>query len=276
MGTTADAVKKRLTGLGQGTWYMGDSPDRRAEEIRALRTGIDLGLTVIDTAEMYGGGRSEELVGEAVAGRRDEVFLIDKVLPSNASRAGTRKSCERSLQRLGTDRIDLYLLHWMGGYPLHETVAAMEDLMADGKILSWGVSNLDVEDMEELFAEGGSACTANEVLYNLSRRGIEFDLMPWCRKRNIPVIAYSPVEQGRILGDATLSAVAKRHGATPAQIALAWVLRMPDVIAIPKTANEAHVRDNVKARDIRLSREDLAELDRVFPPPKRKMPLEML
>lgn len=273
---TSASIRERLTGLGQGTWYMGDSPDTREEEIQALRTGIDLGLTVIDTAEMYGDGRSEELVGEAIAGRREEVFLIDKVLPSHASERGIKLACEQSLKRLGTEIIDLYLLHWRGRFPFEETLAGMAALIDEGKINAWGVSNLDVEDMEELAEAGGSACAANEVLYNLSRRGVEFDLLPWCRERNMPIIAYSPVEQGRILGDPAIRAIADLHGVTPAQVALAWIIRAPGVIAIPKASREEHVRENVRALDIKLTKDDLEELNRAFPPPKRKMELEML
>lgn len=277
MSKDAAAMKKSLSGLGQGTWYMGDSLHKRAEEIRALRVGVDLGLTVIDTAEMYGDGRSEELVGEAIAGIRDKVFLISKVLPSNASRQGAKAACERSLKRLDTDVIDLYLLHWQGRYPFAETVAAMTELVAEGKILSWGVSNMDVMEMEEIVSvPNGAECLANEILYNLSRRGVEYDLLPWSEQRGMPVIAYSPVEQGRILNDWALADVAARHGATPAQIALAWVMRKPGILAIPKAGSEAHVRENADALTIRLTSEDLAELDKAFPPPSHKMPLEML
>jgi len=263
--------------LGQGTWCMGDDRSNRPEEIRALRVGLDLGMTLVDTAEMYGDGASEELVGEAIAGRRDEVFLVSKVLPGNASRAGTFAACERSLRRLRTDRIDLYLLHWRGGVPLAETLAGLEALAREGKIRYWGVSNFDLSDMEELSRlPGGGRAATNQVLFNLSRRGIEFDLLPWCRKRGVPVMAYSPVEQGRILGHRALEAVAARHGATPAQVALAWLLRQDGIIAIPKAAQAEHVRENAAALDLALSGAGLAELDRAFPPPARKRPLEML
>jgi diketogulonate reductase-like aldo/keto reductase len=266
-----------LPSLGQGTWYMGEQPKRAAEEAIALRLGIDLGMTLIDTAEMYGSGGAEEVVADAIAGRRNEVFLISKVLPENASRQGTIAACERSLKRLGTDRIDLYLLHWRGSPPLADTLAAFETLMQDGRILHWGVSNFDTDDMEELFdLPSGDTCTCNQVLYNLTRRGIEFDLMPLCRNRGIPVMAYSPIEQGRMLNHAALKAVGARHGATPAQVALAWLIRQDGVIAIPKAASEKHVRENRAAANIVLTADDLADLEKAFPPPKRKRSLEML
>jgi len=263
--------------LGQGTWCMGDDRGRRSDEIRALQLGIDLGMTLIDTAEMYGNGASENLVGEAIAGRRDAVFLVSKVLPSNATTAGTIAACERSLSQLGTDRIDLYLLHWRGGVPLAATLAGFKTLVRDGKIRHWGVSNFDLDDMEELdsLAGGGEAQT-NQVLFNLSRRAIEFDLVPWCRERNLPIMAYSPIEQGRLLGRPELRAVAARHDATPAQVALSWLLRQDGIIAIPKAATEAHVRQNHGAVGLDLTDQDLADLDRAFPPPARKRPLEML
>lgn len=263
--------------LGQGTWHMAEHRDRHAIEVGALRVGIDLRLRVIDTAEMYADGGAEELVGEAMAGRREEVFLVSKVLPNNATRQGTLDACARSLRRLGTERLDLYLLHWRGRVPLAETVVAFELLLLAGKISYWGVSNFDVADMEELFGlPGGSRVAANQVLYNLTRRGIEFDLLPWCRERGIPVMAYSPIEQGRLLDDPTLRAVASRHGATPAQAALAWVIRNDGVVAVPKAATPAHVRENRAALEVRLTADDLEALDRAFPPPRRKQPLEML
>ncbi len=263
--------------LGQGTWYMGEDPRRRKAEADALRRGIDLGLTLIDTAEMYGNGGAEQLVGEAVAGRRDEVFLVSKVLPQNATLRGTITACERSLRRLGTDRIDLYLLHWRGGPALEETLAAFDQLLMAGKIRDWGVSNFDVSDMDELMRlpNGGRVAT-NQVLYNLTRRGIEYDLLPWCRDSGVSVMAYSPIEQGRLLKNETLVQIAARHGATPAQIALAWVLRETNVIAIPKAASIAHVEENRNALDVRLTSEDLTELDAAFPPPDGPQALEML
>lgn len=263
--------------LGQGTWGMGETPGERLCEIDALQAGLDLGMNLIDTAEMYGDGAAEEVVGRALAGRRDNSFLVSKVYPHNASRAGVIAACERSLRRLGTDRIDLYLLHWRGKVALAETVAAFAELMRAGKIRHWGVSNFDVADMGELqAAPGGAAVSTNQVLYNLSRRGIEYDLLPWCAQRAIPVMAYSPLEQKRLLDDAGLTAIAVRHAATPAQIALAWVLRQQGVIAIPKAASAAHVRQNHLSLQIQLDAGDIAVLDRAFRPPLRKMPLEML
>ncbi|MGE3144455.1 MAG: aldo/keto reductase [Parvibaculaceae bacterium] len=263
--------------LGQGTWFMGDQPRRAAEEAVALRLGLDLGMTLIDTAEMYADGGAEEVVADAIAGRREQVFLVSKVLPQNASRKGTVAACERSLKRLGTDCLDLYLLHWRGGVPLRETVDALETLKQDGKIRHWGVSNFDTADMDELFAlPGGRNCAANQVLYNLTRRGIAFDLLPWCRDRQIPIMAYSPIEQGRLLGSAALKSVAARHKATPAQIALAWLIRQDGVIAIPKAVNPQHIRENRASADLVLSDDDLAALDKAFPPPTRKQALEML
>lgn len=263
--------------LGQGTWFMGEDDRQRANEAAALRLGLDLGMTLIDTAEMYADGGAEEVVADAIAGRRDEVFLVSKVLPQNASRRGTIAACERSLRRLRTDRIDLYLLHWRGSRPFAETVEAFEALVRDGKIRHWGVSNLDLADMQE-FVEvpGGDAVQANQVLYNLTRRGIEFDLQPWCRRRGMPIMAYSPIEQGRMLGHAGLRRVAERRGATPAQVALAWLLRQEGIIAIPKASATAHIRENRGALDLRLDELDLADLDRAFPPPRGPQPLEML
>ena len=263
--------------LGQGTWCMGDDRSRRSEELRALQVGLDLGMTLIDTAEMYGDGASEDLVGEAIIGRRDEVFLVSKVLPSNAGTADTIAACERSLRWLHTDRIDLYLLHWRSGTPLAETLAGFETLVRAGKIRHWGVSNFDLADMEELLGlPGGANVQTNQVLYNLSRRGIEFDLLPWSRERAIPVMAYSPIEQGRLLNHPELRAIAVRHGATPAQVALAWLLRQEGVIVIPKAATPAHVQENRAALDLDLSEQDLAEIERAFPAPVRRQPLEML
>jgi diketogulonate reductase-like aldo/keto reductase len=276
--TIALPLGERIPALGLGTWFMAEDPARRQTERAALELGLDLGLTLIDTAEMYADGRAEELVGEAIGGRRDEVFLVSKVMPTNASRAGTIAACEGSLRRLRTDRIDLYLLHWRSSFPLEETVLAFQELARAGKIRRWGVSNLDVPDLEELSGlPGGSHVQTDQVLYNLSRRGIELDLLPWCRARGIPVMAYSPFEQGRLLRDApALARVAERHGATPAQIALAWILRLDGVNAIPKAGTPAHVEENRAALDLRLTREDLAELDAAFPPPEEAQPLEML
>jgi len=263
--------------LGQGTWKMGEDARRRTDEVNALKLGLDLGMTLIDTAEMYASGGAEEVVAEAIAGRRDELFLVSKVLPSNASRSGVPAACEKSLRRMRTDRIDLYLLHWPGSVPLAETVEAFEALKKAGKIRHWGVSNFDTDEMEELtgLRSGGNVQT-NQVLYNLSRRGPEFDLAPWSRQRGIPLMAYSPVEQGALARNARLDAVAARHNATPAQIALAWVMHQEGVIAIPKASSQEHVRQNFAALDIKLTGEDLADLDRAFPPLSRKRGLEMI
>ena len=268
---------EQVVALGQGTWYMGESARARPQEVTALRLGIDLGMTLIDTAEMYGSGGAEEVVGEAVAGRRDHIFIVSKVLPNNASRRGTIAACERSLGRMKTDRIDLYLLHWRDSHPLRETVEAFEELKRAQKIRHWGVSNFDTDDMEELVAlPGGKAVAANQVLYNLTRRGIEYELLPYCGQHKIPVMAYSPIEQGRMLGNATLKEIAARHKATPAQIALAFLLQQKGVIVIPKASSEQHVRENAAASGVALSADDLTALDRGFPPPKRPKTLEML
>ncbi len=262
--------------LGQGTWKMGESSGRWPEEVRALQLGLDLGVTLIDTAEMYANGLAEEITGEAVRGRRDGVFIVSKVLPSNASKAGTIAACERSLKRLGTDRIDLYLLHWPSHHPLAGTVEAFEQLRAAGKIGQWGVSNFDVDEMEELLEVGGAAVAANQVLYNLTRRGPEYDLFPWQAARNIPTMAYSPVEQGRLARSRELQQVADAHGVTPAQIAIAFTLVRDDVISIPKATEPEHVRQNAAAADIALTPADLETLNSAFPPPKRKSGLEMI
>ncbi len=268
---------ERVPAFGLGTWNMGDSRAARAEELAALRFGLDNGLKLIDTAEMYGDGRSEQLVGEAIAGRRDEVFLVTKVLPENASRRGTATACERSLKRLGTDRIDLYLLHWRGGVPFAETLEALVRLREAGKIRHYGVSNLDLADMREWCAlPGGKHTATNQLLYNLSRRGIEYDLLPWQRERRIPVMAYSPLEQARLLGQRGLVDFARRHGMTPAQAALAWLLAKDDVIVIPKSGKRQRVAENLGALDFTLDAAQLAELDRLFPSPARARPLEML
>jgi diketogulonate reductase-like aldo/keto reductase len=266
-----------LPALGQGTWNMGDKRESRREEISTLQLGLDLGLKLIDTAEMYGEGNAEELIGEAIAGRRDQAFLVSKVYPHNASRKGTIAACERSLKRLRTDRLDLYLLHWRGSIPFGETIEAFESLRKAGKIRSYGVSNLDLDDMRDwLSTEGGESVATNQLLYNLTRRGIEWDLLPWMREHRIPVMAYSPIEQARLARDPKLTDFAKRHGMTPAQAALAWLLAKDDVIAIPKTGHRERVRENFGALEHRLPAEQLAELDRLFPPPKKAAPLEML
>ena len=266
-----------IPALGQGTWQMAENPARRAEEIKALRAGLDLGMTLIDTAEMYGDGAAEELVAEAIMGRRSEVFLVSKVLPQNATRHGTVKACERSLKRLRTDRIDLYLLHWRGGVPLTETIEGFEALVRAGSIRHWGVSNFDTDDMEELVAlPDGKKLAANQVLYNLTRRGIEHDLIPWSQKVRLPLMAYSPIEQGDLLRHPALRKIAASLGATPAQVALAWVLAQPGICAIPKAGRPEHVTDNHRALKVHLKPPDMAALDAAFPPPQKKVPLEML
>ena len=263
--------------LGQGTWRMGENPALRNQEIASLRAGLDRGLRVVDTAEMYGDGRTEALVGEAIAGRRDEVFLVSKVYPHNASRKSMRKACTDSLRRLKTDRIDLYLLHWAGNVPVEETLEAFARLQRDGQIRSWGVSNLDTSEMDEVWARpGGREVQTDQVLYNLTRRGAEWDLLPWLRERGIPLMAYSPIEQGRLLRHRALVDLAKRRGMTPAQVALAWLLSKDDVIAIPKTASLARLEENAAALAHPLDAAALEELDRLFAPPRGPAPLEMI
>ena len=268
---------EQVPALGMGTWMIGEKRSARAEEIATLQRGIDLGMTLIDTAEMYGEGASEQLVGEAIRGRRERVFLVSKVYPHHASRTGTAAACERSLKRLGVDCLDLYLLHWRDGVPLSETVEAFERLQAQGKIRHWGVSNLDSADMKELVEQpGGERVAVNQVLYNLSRRGVEWDLLPWCSGRRIPLMAYSPIEQARLLRHPGLRALAARHGATPAQLGLAWLLRGEQLIVIPKASTRAHLDENYAALECPLDDATLAELDRLFPAPRRATPLEML
>ncbi|WP_347091598.1 aldo/keto reductase [Sphingomonas parapaucimobilis] len=262
--------------LGQGTWMMAEDPARRSDEIAALSEGLSLGLTLIDTAEMYADGESERLVGEAIASMRDEVFLVSKAYPQNASRDRLPRACEASLERLGTDRLDLYLLHWRGRVPLAETVEAMERLVAAGKILRWGVSNLDTGDMDELVASGGTACQTDQILYNLTRRGPEYDLIPWTARHHMPVMAYSPVEQGCLVAHPGLAAMAAEHAVSPAQLALAWLLARPGILPIPKAGSVAHVRDNRAALDLKLSEAELRRLDDLFPPPRGPEPLAML
>jgi diketogulonate reductase-like aldo/keto reductase len=271
------ATGETVPQLGLGTWHMGENRAQRGAEADALRLGLDLGMTLIDTAEMYGEGGAEEVVAEAVKGRRDEAFIVSKVYPHNASKSGAIAACERSLKRLKTDRIDLYLLHWRGSHPLAETVAAFERLKADGKIGAWGVSNFDTADMAELAGiASGRNCVANQVLYHLGSRGIEWDLLDDCAERKVAVMAYSPLGQGRILRDKSLAKVAARHGVSVAAVALAWTMRHPHVIAIPKASRPEHVRDNLAAADLALTSADLADLDASFPPPKRAAPLGML
>jgi diketogulonate reductase-like aldo/keto reductase len=268
---------EKIAALGQGTWHFAEKPRSRPDEISSIKIGVDLGMTVIDTAEMYSDGAAEVLVGEAIAGRRSEVFLVDKVLPHHATRQGTVRACEASLGRLGVDYIDLYLLHWRGRIPLVETLEGFADLKRDGLIRHWGVSNFDIDDMIELSGiPGGDEVSTNQILYNLTRRGPEYALLPWLAQHGIPAMAYSPIEQGRLLDHPTLRPIAQRHNATPAQIALAWVLRHDSVNAIPRAGTPSHVRQNAAARDIELTRDDLHALDRAFPPPTQPRPLEVL
>ena len=263
--------------LGMGTWMIGEDAATRAEEIACLQHGIDLGMALIDTAEMYGEGASEKLVGEAIRGRRERVFLVSKVYPHNAGRKAAQAACERSLRRLGIECLDLYLLHWRGSVPFAETIEAFETLKAQGKIRHWGVSNLDTEDLQEwVDTPGGAAVAVDQVLYNLTRRGIEWDLLPWCQTRRIPVMAYSPIEQARLLRHSGLCELAGRLGMTPAQVALAWLLQRDAVIAIPKTSTRQHLEENFAALRFSLEADVVAELDRLFPPPRRATPLAML
>ena len=263
--------------LGLGTWYMGERPDRRPTELAALRTGIENGLTLIDTAEMYGDGAAEELVSEAIAGQRDSIYLVSKVVPSHATRRGTVEACQASLRRLGTDYLDMYLLHWRGRVPLAETVAGFEELVQAGLIRSWGVSNFDTDDLDQLASvPGGARAQTDQVLYNLARRGPEYDLLPRCRQAGIPLMAYSPVDHGRLLEHPTLRDMAGAKEVTPAQLALAWVLRLPEVFAIVKASTPARVAENRAAIEISFSTNELKELDQIFPPPSSKEPLEML
>jgi diketogulonate reductase-like aldo/keto reductase len=264
--------------LGQGTWHMGERPAEAKREADALRLGIDLGMTLIDTAEMYAEGRSEEVVARAIAGQRERVFLVSKVYPHNASRAGVQAACARSLRRLGTDVIDLYLLHWPGSHPIAETIAGFQALQQAGHIRHWGVSNFDAAGMQSVAAApGGAACATDQVLYNPEARGIEFDLLPWCARQSMPVMAYSPVGQaGRLLRSRALIDVGRRHDATPAQVAIAWAMRDGRVIAIPKAADPGHVRQNAAAGDLTLTAEDLETINATFKPPTRRQPLGML
>ncbi len=263
--------------LGMGTWQMGENAKNRQSEINALRHGIDIGLSLIDTAEMYGEGGAEEVISQAIASRRASVFLVSKVYPHNASKQGTIAACDRSLKRLKTDYLDLYLLHWRGSIPLAETLEAFQSLQQAGKIRSYGVSNFDVEDMKEVSQlKGGNAVATNQVLYNLMRRGVEWNLLPWCREHRIPIMAYSPIEQGRLLNNRTLNTLARERGVTAAQIALAWVLHQENVIAIPKSSRIEHIEQNYAALNLELSADELAALDTAFPPPTKPVSLQML
>lgn len=268
--------------LGQGTWYMGENSRMKDQEVKALQLGIELGMTLIDTAEMYGNGGAERVVGEAIKGQRDKVFLVSKVYPHNAGRNKIAEACENSLKRLNTDHLDLYLLHWRGRIPLAETIEGMEKLKKEGKILRWGVSNFDTDDMEELLAaSNGTNCMTNQVLYHLGSRGIEFDLLPWQQQHQMPIMAYSPIAQGgslrrQLLSDSTIREIAEKHNVKPMQIVLAWCIRSNQVIAIPKAVQKEHVLENAAAAYIELSHEDLAKLDKAFPAPTRKVPLDII
>lgn len=263
--------------LGMGTWQMGENAKNRQTEIDALRHGLDLGLSLIDTAEMYGEGGAEQVIAEAILNRRSGVFLVSKVYPHNASKHGAIAACKRSLKRLKTDYLDLYLLHWRGSVPLAETLEAFQTLQQSGKICSYGVSNFDVEDMKEAsHLKGGNGIATNQVLYNLMRRGIEWDLLPWCRTRSIPIMAYSPIEQGRLLNNQTLKMIAQQRGVATAQVALAWLLRQDNVVVIPKSSRIEHLEQNLAALNLKLSTEELAALDTAFPTPTKPVPLEML
>lgn len=274
MNTVVFADGTAVPAIGQGTWRMGEDSFQRRREIAALREGIERGLTLIDTAEMYAEGGSEAVVGEALAGLREQVFLVSKVYPHNASRRGIPDACERSLKRLRTDCLDLYLLHWRGQYPLEETVDAFERLREAGKIKRWGVSNFDLDDMQEL---SEPACATNQVQYSLEERGVEWDLLPWCQEQRMPLMAYCPVGQGgKLLRHRVLADIAGRHDATPARVALAWLIHQPGVIAIPKAVEPLHVRDNAAALQLRLTPEDLEALDAAFPPPTRKQHLAVV
>jgi len=276
MRTVTLRTGEKVPVLGLGTWRMGERKSERAAEVRAVKLGLELGIRLIDTAEMYGEGVAEEIVGEVMGALRDEIYLVSKVYPHNASRKGAVAACERSLKRLKTDRLDLYLLHWRGSHPLAETVEAFEALKAAGKIRNWGVSNLDADDLDELAGvPNGGDCASDQVLYHLGSRGIEWQLLPKCQKSKIMVMAYSPLGQGPLLRKPALGKVASKHGCDPAAVALAWVLRHPGVITIPKATQPEHVRANLKAIDVKLDAEDLAALDAAFPPPKRASPLEM-
>jgi len=268
---------EKVPALGMGTWQLGESSDTHAEELATLQLGIDLGMTLLDTAEMYGEGQAETLVGEAIRGRRDQVFIVSKVYPHNASRRRAAAACERSLKRLQTDCIDLYLLHWRGNIPLQETIEAFEDLKAAGKIRHWGVSNLDVDALQEIETlKSGQQMALDEVYYNLERRSVEWELMRWCHERKMPIIAYSPLEQGKLMDHAGLLELASRLGMTVAQLMLAWLLRNEQVIVVPKTAQRVHLKENFASLDYSLSVETLAELDEMFPPPTSAMPLQIL
>lgn len=277
MKTVALPSGEHVPALGLGTWRYGDRAEQRAEEIATLQLALDLGASLIDTAEMYGEGLAEQVIAEAIADRRDEAFLVSKVYPHNATRQGAIAACERSLKRLRTDRLDLYLLHWRGSVPLAETLAAFTALQQAGKIRHFGVSNFDLADIEEWWSlAGGSTVTTNQVLYNLSRRGIEGDLLPWLREHSVPLMAYSPIEQGRLAKNKKLASFATNHGLTTSQAALAWLLAHDDIMVIPKTSHPDRLRENLATLEHPLTPEQRSELDELFPPPTGPQPLEML
>lgn len=277
MRTIELSAGREMPVLGMGTWRMGENRKNREAEVAALRRGMALGISLIDTAEMYGEGGAEEVVAAAIAGHRSEVFLVSKVYPHNASKQGTIAACDRSLKRLKTDYLDLYLLHWRGSVQLAETLDAFQMLKQAGKIRDYGVSNFDVDDLTEAAGlKGGDEIVTNQVLYNLTRRGVELNLLPWCQKRKMPVMAYSPIEQGRLLNNSTLVEIARERDVTAAQVAIAWVLHQEDVVAIPKASRIEHVEQNYAALNLNLSEDELARLDAAFPPPSRPVPLEML
>ncbi|WP_277055648.1 aldo/keto reductase [Treponema socranskii] len=268
--------------IGQGTWYIGETTSKRAQEIDAIRAGLGAGMTLIDTAEMYGSGLSEKLVGEAIAGAdRKKLFIVSKVLPSNAGKKNMERSCDATLKRIGTDYLDLYLYHWRGSVPLAETVACLEELKAKGKIRAWGVSNFDTSDMDELFAlPSGKNCAVNQVLYHLGSRGIEFDLLPWMRRHGVALMAYCPLAQAGTLRrglfeNEIVAAVAQKHGCDVTQVLLAWCIRDGSTIAIPRSSKKEHTLLNAGADTVQLDAEDLADLDKAFPPPSHKMPLDV-
>lgn len=278
--TFADGT--RLPAIGQGTWFMGEEAGQQREEVAALQAGIERGLTLIDTAEMYADGGAERVVGAALQGRRDKAFVVSKVYPWNASEVDAVDACERSLARLNTDYLDLYLLHWRGNIPLEETIRAMEMLQQQGKIRRWGVSNFDTDDMQELLAEdGGTHCATNQVLYHLASRGIEYDLLSECQQLAMPVMAYCPLAQaGRLrselMNHSQLVEIAQQKGISVAQLLLAWVIRKEGVMAIPKASRIAHVHDNAAALDVILTSEELALINQAFPPPSSRLPLDVV
>ena len=268
---------ENIPAMGLGTWHMGERIGDPKTERNALLHGLDLGANLIDTAEMYARGGAERVVGDAIKGRRDDVFIVSKVLPHNASFNGTIRACENSLQRMEIENIDIYLLHWPGSHPLEGTIAAFEKLRRDGKIRHWGVSNFDMNDMQELYKlPAGKNCQINQVLYNLSRRGIEWDLLPWCQSMRLPIMAYSPLEQGRLLKDQRLEDISKEAGMSVAELSIAWTMRSQDVVSIPKASSLKHVEQNINAWNVSLPNSILSALDKAFEPPMSKKGLDVL